>query len=81
RVTTPDGPDEGKVVRAYEVMDRQLSHLVRMVDDLLEASRIDRGMLELNRDEHTVLVLVTHDPEIATLTERTIRLRNGEVVA
>src|SRR3954467_11775640 len=37
-------------------------------------------MLELNRDEHTVLVLVTHDPEIATLTERTIRLRNGEVV-
>ncbi|MFL6527296.1 MAG: ABC transporter ATP-binding protein [Chthoniobacterales bacterium] len=38
-------------------------------------------MLELNRDEHTVLVLVTHDPEIATLTERTIRLRNGEVVA
>src|SRR3954469_15259503 len=38
-------------------------------------------MLELNRDEHTVLVLVTHDPEIARLTERTIRLRNGEVVA
>src|SRR3954447_16198901 len=37
-------------------------------------------MLELNRDERTVLVLVTHDPEIAALTERTIRLRNGEVV-
>lgn len=35
-------------------------------------------MLELNRDARTVLVLVTHDPDIATLTERTIRLRNGE---
>jgi len=37
-------------------------------------------MLELNRDAHTVLVLVTHDPDVASLTERTIRLRNGEAV-
>ena len=37
-------------------------------------------MLELNRSAGTVLVLVTHDPDIAELTEMTIRLRNGEVV-
>jgi putative ABC transport system ATP-binding protein len=37
-------------------------------------------MLELNRDARTVLVLVTHDPDVASLTERTIRLRNGEAV-
>jgi putative ABC transport system ATP-binding protein len=37
-------------------------------------------MLELNRDAHTVLVLVTHDPEIAALTARTIRLRNGAML-
>ena len=37
-------------------------------------------MLELNRSAGTALVLVTHDPEVATLTERTIRLRNGESV-
>src|SRR6185369_8153524 len=37
-------------------------------------------MLELNRNAGTALVLVTHDPEVARVTERTIRLRNGEMV-
>ena len=37
-------------------------------------------MLELNRSAGTALVLVTHDPDVARLTERTIRLRNGEMV-
>lgn len=37
-------------------------------------------MLELNRSAGTALVLVTHDSDIAGLTETTIRLRNGEVV-
>ena len=34
-------------------------------------------MLELNAKLKTALVLVTHDPDVAQLTERTIRLRNG----
>lgn len=37
-------------------------------------------MLELNRNAGTALVLVTHEPELAELTERTIRLRNGTMV-
>ncbi|HSH39728.1 MAG TPA: ABC transporter ATP-binding protein [Chthoniobacterales bacterium] len=37
-------------------------------------------MLELNRSAGTALVLVTHDPDVASLTERTIRLRSGEAV-
>jgi putative ABC transport system ATP-binding protein len=37
-------------------------------------------MLEMNRTAGTALVLVTHDPDVAGLTERTIRLRNGEMV-
>ena len=37
-------------------------------------------MLELNRSAGTALVLVTHDPDVAKLTERTIRLRSGEAV-
>jgi putative ABC transport system ATP-binding protein len=37
-------------------------------------------MLEMNRTAGTALVLVTHDPDVAGLTERTIRLRNGESV-
>ena len=37
-------------------------------------------MLELNRTAGTALVLVTHDSDVARLTERTIRLRNGEMI-
>lgn len=37
-------------------------------------------MLELNRSAGTALVLVTHDPDVAGLTEQAIRLRNGESV-
>ncbi len=44
------------------------------------SSGIIEIMLELNRSAGTALVLVTHDPEVAALTERTIRLRSGEAV-
>jgi putative ABC transport system ATP-binding protein len=37
-------------------------------------------MLDLNRNAGTALVLVTHDPEVARVTGRTIRLRNGEMI-
>src|SRR3981081_1666536 len=44
------------------------------------SSSVVEIMLELNRSAGTALVLVTHDPDVAGLTERTIRLRNGEAV-
>ena len=40
------GPAISKTV---SMMDRQLTHLVRLVDDLLDVSRITRGKLELRR--------------------------------
>ena len=48
--------------------------------DAETSSGIIEIMLELNRSAGTALVLVTHDPDVAGLTERTIRLRNGESV-
>ena len=48
--------------------------------DAETSSGIIEIMLELNRRAGTALVLVTHDPEVAALTERTIRLRSGEAV-
>jgi PAS domain S-box-containing protein len=35
---------------ALEIMGRQLSHLVRLVDDLMELSRITRGNFELRKE-------------------------------
>ena len=48
--------------------------------DAETSSGIIEIMLELNRSAGTALVLVTHDPDVAKLTERTIRLRNGAMV-
>lgn len=36
--------------RVREMLARQVNHMVRLVDDLMEASRITRGKLELQRD-------------------------------
>lgn len=48
--------------------------------DTETSSGIIEIMLELNRSAGTALVLVTHDVDVAQLTERTIRLRSGEMV-
>jgi CheY-like chemotaxis protein len=36
--------------RARSMMDRQLQQMVRLIDDLLEVSRITRGKIQLNRE-------------------------------
>jgi PAS domain-containing protein len=36
--------------RAYAMMDRQVAHLSRLVDDLLDVSRITRGLVELRKE-------------------------------
>ena len=41
---------EAAAVRACAVMERQISHLVRLVDDLLEVSRITRGVIDVHRE-------------------------------
>jgi signal transduction histidine kinase len=47
RVAPPDDP---AVERARDIMERQVDHLVRLVDDLLEMARINRGALELRTE-------------------------------
>jgi PAS domain S-box-containing protein len=36
--------------RMLQIMERQILHMVRLIDDLLEVSRITRGMIELRRE-------------------------------
>ena len=36
-------------VPAYEVMDRQVNHMVRLIDDLMDVSRITRGKIDLRK--------------------------------
>jgi PAS domain S-box-containing protein len=44
------GGDEAMMGRTREMMERQLGHMVRLVDDLLDLSRISRGRIELRRE-------------------------------
>ena len=46
RMTSDLQPDDGEVI---EVMQRQLEHVVRMVDDLLDVSRFNTGKVKLRR--------------------------------
>jgi signal transduction histidine kinase len=41
---------EPRMARAVAIVERQVQHLVRMVDDLLDVSRITRGKVELRRE-------------------------------
>lgn len=43
-------PSSPQASEARAMMDRQLCHMVRLIDDLLDVSRITRGALELRRE-------------------------------
>jgi PAS domain S-box-containing protein len=49
-----------QAARTREMMERQLTHLVRLVDDLLDVSRISRGKLELRLAPLTLEQVLTH---------------------
>jgi signal transduction histidine kinase len=42
-------PDRVSVERVHGMLDRQVTHMVRLLDELLEVSRISRGVIELQR--------------------------------
>jgi PAS domain S-box-containing protein len=43
------GPPDDRLQRLKEMIERQVAHMVRLVDDLLEVSRITQGKIELRR--------------------------------
>lgn len=44
------GHDRRAVEQVHEIIGRQVQHLVRLVDDLLEVSHISRGRIELRKE-------------------------------
>jgi PAS domain S-box-containing protein len=52
------GPADADVCQARDVIDRQVSHLARLVDDLLDVSRISRGKVLLRAERLDVVPLV-----------------------
>lgn len=44
------GSSETIVQQVREILDRQVDHMVRLIDDLMEVSRITRGKIELRKE-------------------------------
>jgi PAS domain S-box-containing protein len=52
-------------LREQAVIERQVTHLIHLVDDLLDISRITRGKVQLEKHPHMLASLVTKAVEIA----------------
>jgi PAS domain S-box-containing protein len=56
----------GALSRECDVIDRQLKHLRRLVDDLLDVSRITRGKVEIHKEAIEIAGVVSAAVEMAT---------------
>ncbi|GGC06194.1 PAS domain-containing sensor histidine kinase [Pseudoduganella buxea] len=52
------GASEERVRRASDVISRQVRHMTSLVDDLLDVSRVTRGLIELDRERVDVMAVV-----------------------
>jgi PAS domain S-box-containing protein len=57
--------DPGQVQGVYDMIERQTTHLVRLVDDLMDVSRITRGQINLQRSRVSPRRVVTDAVEAA----------------
>jgi PAS domain S-box-containing protein len=60
QVVQHKGNDAETVRWATEIVDRQIKHMVRQVDDLLDVSRIGRGKIELRKERIELTTIVNH---------------------
>jgi len=58
-------PEDEAIRSASAMMDRQVSQMVRLVDDLLDVSRITRGAIELRRTRTELSSAIHHAVEAA----------------
>jgi signal transduction histidine kinase/ActR/RegA family two-component response regulator len=57
----------GRLQHARDTMDRQLDHLTRLVDDLLDVSRISHGNIELKRERVELAAVIDQSAEAGRL--------------
>jgi len=58
--------DESSIDEAHQLIDRQVQHLVRLVDDLLDLARIMQGKIELRKERIDLVATVRRALETAT---------------
>ena len=58
--------NDGKMSRETQVIERQVQHLMHLVDDLLDIARITRGKLDLKRRSTDIRGIIATSIEIAS---------------
>jgi ABC-type lipoprotein export system ATPase subunit len=48
--------------------------------DTKSGEEVMQLLLNLNKEKNTTLIIVTHDPEVAEMTDRIVMIRDGVVV-
>ena len=59
-------PGQEPVRKVTEVIERQVTHLTRLVDDLLDVARINSGKIALQRDYTTFAAVIGHVTELCS---------------
>ncbi|HMK88246.1 MAG TPA: ATP-binding protein, partial [Methylocystis sp.] len=59
------GAQGEKAERVQAMMERQVDHLIRLVDDLLEVSRISRGKIVLLKEPMDLATVIKHSVEMS----------------
>ena len=57
------GPADAHLEKVRDIIDRQVSHMARLIDDLLDVSRIARGKLSLRRERCDVAAIACQTAE------------------
>ena len=59
------GDDPKRITRAREIIERQVALMTRLVDDLLDISRLTNGKIDLRRDTVSLAAVVERAVELA----------------
>jgi PAS domain S-box-containing protein len=69
-------PDNPEIAQAKEIADRQVRHMTRLLDDLLDVARISEGKLEIRREavDGAEILRRAVDAELPFVQERGLEL-------
>lgn len=64
------GSDSSSGERTLEMMERQMKHMVRLVDDLLDVSRISRGKINLRKERVDLRMAIRSALDSALMSQK-----------
>lgn len=63
RIMTASDYDEKRVRQSCEIIERQVKHMVGLVDDLLDVSRITRGLVDIEKTPQNINTVISNAVE------------------